>query len=212
MKLNNSLDLARDKKGITLIVIILITAVVSLAVAGGGVWYWQDQQAQKQKEESDKKVAELQKQVDDSKKQIEDLKKSEKELTESQDNNQNINKDKTEITERMKSFLGVRNLTAETMDKHLERAYLTSDLQKRYDSDTTFQNSLGFPPAHPATFTSTANFQKVNDGYSFELNYYQTYSNPANPDEGTQKVDHTDRISVKKINNSWFVSSFANTK
>lgn len=64
----------KDKRGLAPIVIILITAVVSLAVAGGGVWYWQDQQAKKQKEDSNKRIAELQKQVDDSKKEVEELK------------------------------------------------------------------------------------------------------------------------------------------
>ena len=65
-----------NQKGLAPIVIILITAIVSLGVAGGGVWYYQDQQAKRQKEDSDKKVAELQKQVEDSKKQIEELQKS----------------------------------------------------------------------------------------------------------------------------------------
>lgn len=83
---NHSYHISQDKRGLAPIVIILITAVVSLGVAGGGVWYWQDQQAKKQKEDSDKKVAELQKQVDDSKKQIEDSEKELEELKKSTSN------------------------------------------------------------------------------------------------------------------------------
>lgn len=68
----------KDGRGFSTIVVILITAFLSLTVAGGGVWYWQNQEAQKQKTDSDKKTQELQKQVEDLKKEIEEAKSSDK--------------------------------------------------------------------------------------------------------------------------------------
>lgn len=66
---DKSLDFTRDKRGISRIVIILITAIVFAGLAGAGVWWWQNQQFQKQKQDSDKKIQELQKQIEDLKKE-----------------------------------------------------------------------------------------------------------------------------------------------
>lgn len=69
--MNNSLDIARDSKGIAAITVIIIIALLSAGLAGGGVWYWQNQQLKKQKQDSDKQIQDLQKQVDDLRKEEE---------------------------------------------------------------------------------------------------------------------------------------------
>lgn len=94
MKTNKPFDLIRpkspevyqNKKGIAVIAIILITAVVSLALAGGGVYYWQNQEFQKQKQGSEKQVQDLEKQLEELKKEKEEL---EKQGEESQNESEN---------------------------------------------------------------------------------------------------------------------------
>lgn len=70
---DNSLDIARDRRGIAPIVIILIIAIISALVAGGGAWYFGDQQAKKQKSDNNKRIEELEKQIKDLEKQKEEL-------------------------------------------------------------------------------------------------------------------------------------------